>query len=172
MIRQGQNDKRSWSQFTKHRVPPPPRIGLMKSMFRKWQHEFRIRFPQDRILWHRVPPPTPHHRINEVDVYRTMTRFQNTISKSSCSLASGAPTPTIGSMKSMFTKRQHESRIRFLQDRILLHRAPPTPYHRINEVDIQKITTRVKDTISARSYPLAAGAPTPYHRNNEVDVRI
>ena len=31
-------------------------IGLMKTMFRKRQHELRIRFPQDRVLGRRVPP--------------------------------------------------------------------------------------------------------------------
>ena len=42
------------------------------------------------------------------------------------------------------------------------------PYHRNNEVYVCSTTTRVKDTISARSYPLAP--PPPYHRNNEVYV--
>ena len=54
---------------------------------------------------------------------------------------------------------RHELRIRFPQDRILWHRVPP-PYHRNNEVYVCDTTTRVKDTISARSYPLSPGAPT------------
>ena len=67
------------------------------------------------------------------------------------------PTPTIGWTKSMFTKRQHESRIRFLEVSIRWHRVPPPPHHRINEVDVHETTTRVQDTISRSSYPLASG---------------
>ena len=70
----------------------------------------------------------------------------------------------------MFTKRQHESRIRFLEVSIRWHRVPPPPHHRINEVDVHETTTRVQDTISRSSYPLASGGPSPHHRINEVDA--
>ena len=39
----------------------------------------------------------------------------------------------------------------------------PTPLHRINEVDVYKMTARAKDTIFRRSY-LASGASTPLRR--------
>ena len=72
-----------------------------------------------------------------------------------------APHPTIGIMKFTFAVRRHELRIRFPQDRILWHLVPPA-YHKNNEVYVCDTTTRVKDTISARSSPLAPGAPTPH----------
>ena len=69
------------------------------------------------------------------------------------------PPAAIGFMKPMFTTRQHELRIRFVEVRIFWHRVPPPSHHRIRGVDAYKTTTRVKDTISRSSYVSAAGAP-------------
>ena len=71
--------------------------------------------------------PHPLHRVNEADVYKTTTRAKDTIFAKSYPFASGAPNPSVGLMKPMFTKRPHELRIRFLEDRILWRRVPPPP---------------------------------------------
>ena len=80
---------------------------------------------QNRILWHQAPPPL--HRINETDVYKTTTRAEDTIFGKSYPVASGVPTPSIGLMKPMFTKRPRELRIRSLENRIPWHRVTRPP---------------------------------------------